>query len=409
MNSGLSVVVFNHGGGSSQHGPNMRWYYLARALKSRDVRVKIIASSYFHKWFSFPVVRGLFGKGDVNGVDYVWLRSNKYKSRILQIVNQLIYSVSSFFLSSLVVKDAVDVVVASSPHPFMVFAAKRLAKKKKAAFVYEVRDLWPLVIQELSGASSNHPYIRLVAAAEKYAIKHCDVVVSVKPGDGEYFYEKYGFDKSRFHCMPNGFLPEEISSADMVSSDSSIFTVGYVGALSAYYQLDSLVESARILKENKDIHFRIVGGGEDEARLKMLVDSYDLDNVTFVGKVHKDRVVKELQGFNACYVGLKKVEANLYGISCNKIFEYMYAAKPIIASYVTNYDPVAMAECGVTISSGSAEDISQAILKLKTDPAMAARLGKNGFRYFSEHHDFSKIAERYSAIFHDLNFGDKDD
>ncbi|MCU5783490.1 glycosyl transferase, group 1 [Alcanivorax balearicus MACL04] len=178
--------------------------------------------------------------------------------------------------------------------------------------------------------------------------------------------------------------------------------IGYVGALSSYYCIDNLIGAARVLKDHQDVHFRIVGGGEDLGKLKNLAFQYGLENISFTGKVSKDKVVEELERFDACYVGLKEVKANLYGISCNKIFEYMYAAKPIVASYITNYDPVQMAGCGVTIRSGTPEQLGEAILNLKENPELARDMGKKGREFFDQNHDFKLIAGRYNELLSSL-------
>jgi len=405
----MRILVVTHGGGSPYHGPNMRWYYLGRALQEKDAHVGIVSSSFFHKYFNQPFVPSLTKKEVIDGVSYHWIKTNKYSGRFFQVLNQIFFSVMAFFLLPGIVRAGnYDVVVASSPHPLIVYAAKRCSKVVNIPWIYEVRDLWPLVIQQLSGASDKNPYIRLLSFTERYAVRNADSVVSVKPGDGEYFHEQYGLPASRFYYVPNGFFPSP-GSQNSEHKPQDDFVVGYVGALSTYYCIDDLIEAAKELSGERGIRFRVVGGGEDYGRLKELVSYYGLSNVSFSGKVTRAQVSKELSMFDVCYVGLKNVDANLYGISCNKIFEYMYASKPIISNYRSNYDPVKMASCGVSVFPGSSSEIAEAVRNMRENPSIAAEMGKKGREYFDANHDFRLISDVYMKVIQDVLSGPSND
>jgi glycosyltransferase involved in cell wall biosynthesis len=357
--------------------------------------VTLVGSSYFHKYIEQPPGKRLVNERYIDGLRYLFLSNIPYRGLFGRLCNQFLYPFMAFFWAFFRGQSAqADIVVASSPPPFCIFAAKKLANKQKAALIYEVRDLWPLVVQELSGASSYNPYIGLLSFVERYAVKHADLVVSVKPGDGDYLTEKYGLTKDRFSWQPNGFLPQEQDSTATMP-DGDCVTVGYVGAMSAYYGLKELLEAAALLRKHTNIRFVLVGGGEDEARLFELKQRLELNNVEFVGRVPKTEVPKYLRAFDICYVGLKDVKANYHGISCNKLFEYMHASKPIIASYKTQFDPVQEAHCGVTVEPGSPAQIVAAIRALSKDPVKRLKLGENARKYFDEHHDFSVIGEKY--------------
>lgn len=410
----MHVVILSHGGGSPYHGPNMRWYYLGLALRDLGCKVTIVSSAFFHKYHKLPRIDGDATHEVIDGIQYVWLKTRPYQRRLHQVFNQLQFSFKAYryAVSDIIPKDA-DVVVASSPHPFVIYAANRLARQQKAPLVYEVRDLWPLVIRDLSGAPAWHPYLLLLKFTEWFAVRKANVVASVKPGDKDYFRKTYTFNEQRFFYAPNGFYVDKVREASLPYDEDNVdgcpgasespFVVGYVGALSSYYGIDELIEAARLLKNDRQIQFRIVGGGEDLERLRAVAEQYELTNIEFVGPVPKSDVARELQGFDACYVGLKDVAANRYGISCNKLFEYMHAAKPVIASYKTDYDPVEFAECGITVPPGQPAKIADAVSRLKGDPALCRQLGEAGARYFSDNHEFSVVAKKYYDLFSSLN------
>ena len=58
---------------------------------------------------------------------------------------------------------APDAIVVSSPSLFPVLPAKVWSRKFGARLVFEVRDVWPLTLQELGGLSTLHPLIAVIS------------------------------------------------------------------------------------------------------------------------------------------------------------------------------------------------------------------------------------------------------
>lgn len=402
----MNVVIFTHAAGSPDHGPNLRWYYLGRRLTELGCNVTIVGSSFFHKYVVQPKIEGLWSLRNIDEINYVFVRNIAYRGVVGRLMNQIIFPLMALVWSwKRGSRIKPDIVVASSPPPFCVFPAKYFAERNDASLVYEVRDLWPMVVQQLSGASDWHPYIRVLRRTERYAIRNSDSVVSVKPGDFDYFKTEYGLLSEQFNYFANGFLPNNLIenySSESKANDDRKIVVGYVGAMSAYYGLNELLDTASQLLYNKDIKFVLVGAGEDFDALQKKKADLGLESVEFVGKVPKKDVSKYLASFDICYVGLKDVRANQHGVSCNKIFEYMHAGKPIVASYRTMFDPVQDGKCGITVSPGSPEEILQAILELSNSAEKREEMGRNGKKYFDENHDFSVIGEKYFEKFKQL-------
>lgn len=410
------IVILTHAGGSPRHGPNMRWYFLGKALNLLDVEVEIVSSSYFHKYIEPPKISKSYEWQDVDGIKYHWISTPVYKARGLgQILNQLSFVVGCWRYLGLLVKRAPDIVIASSPHPLTVFPARALAARTGARFIYEVRDLWPQLLIELAGVSRKHPYIQLLKLAERYGVSHADFIISVKPGDFEYFSCKYNSSLDEFLYVPNGAsddmvndaAPEEIEALRKKYS----FLVGYVGAISAYYGLEELIKLAHLLRSRQDIGFVVIGSGDRQEALKAEAKRLGISSFHLAGPVKKKEVHATLQLFDACYVGLDDLPLHKYGISCNKIYDYMQAGRPIIGSYTAGYDPVKASGCGIVAPRGELESLKSAILELAENPELGQKMGLNGRKYFEQHHNHSMIAQRLKqSLFPDdlSNFRDLD-
>lgn len=375
----------------------MRWYYLGQALKPLGVDVEIASSASFHKYLAPPKVESRLHQQRIDGLLYHWVRTHPYTARgFRQVLNQIEFILGCYLAGRQLRDRRPDIVIASSPHPLVNFPAAAIAHKTGADFMVEVRDLWPEVLLELGSFSRWHPYILALKAAERHGVKRARRIISVKPGDGEYFQREYGISAAQFCYIPNGFLPDDGESVSPPIIEDLRrkyrFIVGYVGALSAYYGLDSMLELARRFK-GSDIGFVLVGKGDRERQLADRVVAAGLTNCHLVGAVPKSTVSACLARFDACYVGLEDLTIHRYGISCNKIYEYMHAGKPILGSYAAGYDPVAAAGCGIIARPGDYEPLVEGLEALIKDERLRHEYGERAKAYFDANHDFRVVAK----------------
>ena len=373
--------------------------------------MEIVSSSYFHKYIELPEVNSSIEMQKISGITYHWVRTRPYRARgIGQVYNQLEFAGKCMAHSSYFAARKPDVVVASSPHPLVVVPALMAARKARSRFIFEVRDLWPEILIELGGYSRFHPYIVLLRLAEWMGVKNADTVVSVKPGDGEYFAQKYGLPEKKFAYVPNGFLrgDEAISAPNRLVElrKQYSFLVGYVGGVSAYYRLADLVNLAESFRGRADVGFVLIGKGDRLAAIQEDATNRGLKNLHFLGSIPKTSVAASLEMLDACYVGLEDLSLHRYGISCNKIYEYMAAGKPIIGSYRAGYDPVKLGKCGIVSSPGDTASLANALDRIIREPDLAAQYSRCAREYFVAHHDFTTVSHGAAKVLcpgHTLN------
>lgn len=151
-------------------------------------RVRIIAASQSHVRTHQPEMAGVRIDEVIDGIEYTWLSTPKYAGNSVRRVLNMLTFVWRLWKTARELVQAVkpDVVIASSTYPMDIWPAHRIAKLANAKLVFEVHDLWPLSPMELGGMSRWHPFILLAQAAENYAYRHADVVISMLPKVREY-------------------------------------------------------------------------------------------------------------------------------------------------------------------------------------------------------------------------------
>ena len=135
----------------------------------------------------------------IDGLKYIWVKTKKYQTRgILQVFNQIQFTLKLYKnFHKMGLKNAA-VFIVSSPVPFSIIPVIFYAKIWNKKVIFEIRDLWPLIIQESLNLSKWHPYIFILQKIEKFAYLYSDHIVSVKPGDFEYIRDRYNITKDKF-------------------------------------------------------------------------------------------------------------------------------------------------------------------------------------------------------------------
>lgn len=358
----MRILYINHYAGSPRHGMEYRPYYLAREWVSAGHEVQIIASAQSHIRSHQPQLAGKRRLDEtIDGIRYAWFATPAYHSNgVARVRNMGSFVSSLFFESKLIAAEfKPDVVIASSTYPMDIWPARRIARLAGAKLVFEIHDLWPLTPMELGRMSKWHPFIMLLQAAEDYAYRHADIVVSMLPKVREHV-EARGMAPSKLHIVPNGINPSEWvgTSAELPTEVDKLLAtlreqgrpvIGYAGTHGVSNALDTFLDAARLMRD-EDVAFVLVGSGPDKPALQRWVAAERLSNVYFFDPIPKKQIPALLQRFDVVYIGWRRQALYRFGIAPNKLMDYMMAARPVLHAVEAGNDPVAEAGCGLTVA-----------------------------------------------------------
>jgi len=401
----MNILIINHYAGSKKHGMEYRPYYLGKEWIKSGNNISIAASSFSHVRFLQPDIKNEFAAETIDGIKYYWIKSPRYKGNgIKRFINILCFIIGLFRYSKIIKKDIKpDIIIASSTYPLDILPAFRLSKMTGALLVYEVHDLWPLSLIELGNMSKYHPMILLFQFAENFAYRKSDKVISILPNAFEYM-KQHGLKNEKFIYVPNGinvddwneaenFNPDKIEELQKLKNNGQ-FLIAYAGAHGIANALSSFVEAASKIR-NLSIKFILIGDGPEKAKLKSLAMTLNLDNIIFIDPVSRKSIPKLLSIMDVLYISLQNQPLFKYGISPNKLLDYMMAGKPIIQAINTSNDIVTKAGCGVTIEAENVDAIVKAIVNLyNKDAREKRRMGLAGREYVIKFHSYDKLASK---------------
>jgi glycosyltransferase involved in cell wall biosynthesis len=256
-----------------------------------------------------------------------------------------------------------DVVVVSSLSLLTVFNGLRLRRRYRCRLVFEVRDIWPLTMVEEGGYSARNPFVRILGAIERLGYRSADAIVGTMPNLGQHV-EKVTGSRLPVHCIPMGVDLEALSSSQPLPSEfaeshvpSGKFIVGYAGSIGISNAMDVFFQCIELMQDEDGIHFVVLGDGE--LRSSYVSRYGGLPNLTFVPRIPKSQVHDFLVRCDLLYLSVHKSEVWDYGLSLNKLIDYMLAAKPVIASYSGYPSMINEADCGVFVPAGDSSALRQ--------------------------------------------------
>lgn len=366
----MNILIVSQYAGSEKHGMVFRNYSLAKEWVKQGCKVTVLASSFSPTRISQPNTRGRMTEENIEGINYKWFWGPKLKnsSTINRIIMMFVFLIQVHFFHF--EKNKFDVVIASSPHPFLIYPAFKFSQKMGAKLIFDIRDLWPLTLIEVGKISPKHPFIALMQKAEDFACCVCDLVIAV-PRNCKTYLVARGLEEKRFLHIGNGAwkveqeepLPGEIKKHMLNLKQQGNRILGYTGALGIVNAMDIVIDSMMNTPDN--LHLCIVGEGPLKQELEHQAIAQKLiHRIHFYGHLDKNMICSFLQSCDIVYAGTQKKKLYELGVSLTKMNDYMLAKKPIVYSVGDRGNPVEASGNGISCEPENAQEIAAALCKL---------------------------------------------
>lgn len=412
----MKILLINHYAGSIYHGMEFRPYYIAREWVKMGHEIVIVASSFSHLRHKNPIISGDTQEEIIDGIRYIWIKTPEYHGNdFARIRNMLSFIRKLYRYLPTITKEFVpDAVIASSTYPVDSYPARWIAKKHNAKFVFELHDLWPMSPQVLGHMSKWHPFIMVMQRAEDYWCRNADVVISLLPDAYKHLVTR-GMAMDKYHVVPNGVsvdewnganipLPQEHDTFIRTLKAQNKFVVGYVGGHGVSNGLDTILDLASKVTDRPQIHFALVGKGPEKQRLMNEAKSLALANISFLPPVPKLNVPEFLREMDVLICVSPNTPLCQYGMSLNKIFDYMMASRPILWASSASNDLVSDAGCGFTVPSDDVIALKRCLVKMfdMTSQELDA-LGRHGQHFILTNYTYIKLAHKFMRVLNNEN------
>lgn len=411
-----TIWIIDHYSSEPRYGGISRQYDFAIELSRRGYKTVVLSSGFSHYTHSYI---GDCDKKDyitskiADNAYYVYLHTESYTTnrgvgRIRNMVSFML-AVKRNYKAIAAELGVPDVVEGASIHPLTWIATYKVAKKYKVRYIVEVRDLWPEMWLLNKEKKPYDPMVLLFGAIEKWAYKRADrIIYSMLYGD-KYICDKLGFPRDKvtligqpldckrydeFAETKYNLIPDDVKTF-IGDSFLCIFTGYYVEYEGVYVML----AAAKMLQERGiPIKMIFLGSGQEAKGMVAYANDNGLNNVMIGSRVNKETIPALLRRADICLAhcaakGSK--ESFKYGISKNKVNEYLYSGACVIYGRADQNDPVLTSGAGYIIDPFSPKQLAD---KIETVYEMSnnerVQFGVNGRKYINENHSTGILADK---------------
>lgn len=313
----------------------------------------------------------------------------------------------SFFIGALWLeikeKSRYPILVVTNP-PFLGLAGLILNKIKSRQYMLIIHDLYPDVAinmrfircNSLIALVWNKINLKIYQSASSIIVLGRDVQKRIREKLAPEQHEKVKF-------IPNWADPELICPIDQNCNPfidelglNGRFLVQYSGNMGITHDMETIIEAAQILRENEDIHFVLIGGGGKLSKIKKMVESYELTNVSFLPYQPRKFLKHSLC---SSHVSLISLEKGAEGLSVpSKLYGIMASGRPIIAIMPENTE-VALTlkefKCGIVTPPKDVLSLVKSIIWMKNNESDRKMMGLRAHKAFLTNFTVQYCAKQY--------------
>lgn len=370
--------------------------------------ITIFASSFLAYLFEWRNPKKKNYHEDVNGVSFEWVWTLPYKGngprRILNMISYLFTATYRGWKK----KEKPDVIVGSSVHLFACLAGYILSKIKRSHYVVEIRDLWPRTLIEFGAMSEYHPVAVMFGIIEKFVYKKAEKIIVTLPGAYKYI-TSLGVPMEKIEYIPNGIDLSKVKEFENKSSlEEDILKIRekyknivmYVGSHGIANSLDTILDSSDYL-QRQDTAYIFVGEGPEKPAL--MKKASKKENVFFFNAIPKQEVLSTLRLADVLAVSMLDTPLYRFGISLNKLNDYLLSGKPILFAGKVYNNIVEMAKAGITVAPENPREFAEGLDKLlNLTEEEKNSIQRNGFAYLKENHDMEMLSNKFLHICQNL-------
>lgn len=308
------------------------------------------------------------------------------KNAVLRAFRYFLISVIQFW-KGIRAKDIDLIYVASTP-PTQGALAALVKKFQRVPFVYNLQDIFPDSLAGTGLAKKGGFLWKIGRAIENFTYRNADNIIVISQDFKENIMAK-GVPEGKIVVVYNWVDQNAVKDIPrsenklfaMYDLDPSKFYVTYNGNIGLTQNMDMLLEVAKSLEANEDIHFVLVGNGAYLEQVKQIINNRNISNVHLLPfQPYED--ISHVFSLGDVSLVISKPGVGENSVP-SKTWSIMSASRPVLANFDENELKTIIEEnnCGIFTKAGDKVAFTDAILKLYSDRELCKEYGKNGRQF----------------------------
>lgn len=285
----------------------------------------------------------------------------------------------------------ISVIFIASTPPIQGVLGGILRKLKKVPFIYNLQDIFPDSLVGTGLAKKDGLLWKIGRVIEDFTYRNADKIIVISQDFKRNIMAK-GVPEDKIEVIYNWVDEQAVVNIprnenklfEKYNLNPNKFYITYCGNIGLTQNMDLLLDVAKELSTEENIHFVLVGEGADKARVKSRVENENINNISFLPfQPYED--ISHVFSLGDAGLIISKPGVGENSVP-SKTWSIMSAECPVIANFDENEIKTILSEnnCGIFTKAGDKEAFKNAILELYNNKDKAVQLGKNGRQFIME-------------------------
>ena len=213
------------------------------------------------------------------------------------------------------------------------------------------------------------------------------------------FYKSKGISTDKIIWISNGVdFKEKIFFKTLEKRKE--FNLTYMGSMGPANSIETILYATRYVnekfKKNIQVNLNLIGSGSKKEELIKLANTLNLENVNFKKPVPKLKVHNILSSSDCLILAMNNLPGLYkYGISFNKIFDYLLSARPILIASCASNDFVRSSNSGLISNAGDYKMLGRNIINMiNLSEEDRFKYGNNGRKFVLENFLYEDLSRK---------------
>jgi glycosyltransferase involved in cell wall biosynthesis len=301
---------------------------------------------------------------------------------------------------------AADIVVAKTDPPLLSVALVSIARQRRARLVNWLQDIYPETASILGVPLLRGPVISALATLRNRSLREADATVVV----GHLMARRiqaFGVPPARVHVIANWCDDETIKP--LAQTDNPFrenwqlvgkFVIGYSGNLGRAHEFETILAAAERLRDQADIVFLMIGGGNRFEQLVRAVKARGLEHA-FRFRSYQDRAMLPYS-LSAPDVHWLSLDPQLEGLIIpSKFYGTAAAGRPIVMIGDNDGEIARLVRehrCGISVAPGDAENLADTLRRWSGTPQATREMGARARQMLDAQFTKRRALEQWSQL-----------
>lgn len=329
-----------------------------------------------------------------------WLPKES-KNILLRGIRYIIQNIYQFFYG---LTHSYDLLFLYSTPPTNGLIGSLLRYLKKKPFVYYLHDIFPDSMLKI-GIIKNKGFIwKIGRSLENFSYKYSNKIITLSNKMAENIKNK-GVNYKKIEIVYNWIDPNNIKYIDRENNslikdfkiDPQKFIVTYAGNIGEAQSIETLIKAAKLIENDKEIFFVIIGNGTNEKKCKEM--SKDLENIIFIPMQKKEKVSEVYSLGDISTIFCKKGFGDA-GMP-SKLGSILATNRIVLASFDKNSDLADLLnkeKVGICVEAENEIEIVKAIYEIKNNQQYQEIMKKNAKEFLEKNMTLEKCSKKLIKI-----------